>query len=233
MNARCVTCGGVAEGQVINHRPGCTDRIPCLSPPGNVLCPHCGALKTGDECSDDACPLGHREYPPVTPDAQIPCLVQPGYDMGTRRAEMLARVAEIVHKARINAKGSVPSITDSNWLDAEGWAQCASLLTLAEAWLVEHWPEHDPDALKQASEAIAEAADWAAVAGRPSHDTLAFRRSEPLYQRKCETFGCPVVFRFDEPPPRDVLFNCDRHGGWIELPAGLLNEQWARESDSM
>lgn len=93
---------------------------------------------------------------------------------------VLAEVRRVVAKAVELAGGSgTPALSDSAWRTAPPAAKIASLLVLAEAYLVTDPHLIAAQMIKDASVAISSSGNWSVAASLPSHAELVRRRAEP------------------------------------------------------
>jgi len=109
-------------------------------------------------------PLGRPQFAPDT--------------VGYEELRLLAEVYRLVDKAVALAGGSVPPVGSPAWWAAKPQARIASLLVLAEAYLVTE-PHLIARMIKDASVAISSSENWSAVGSLPSHAELVRRRAEP------------------------------------------------------
>lgn len=107
--------------------------------------------------------------------------VDPGHalDEPELRSAVHDLVAQMVDPARAR-HGPLPSIGSDQWWRAPADVQLASLLVLAEAWVI-HDPEHAlRERLRSLSTDLSGAADWSAIArGHATPDELDHRRAAP------------------------------------------------------
>jgi hypothetical protein len=93
--------------------------------------------------------------------------------------EFLDEVHRVVTRVIEQAGGSVPPAGSDRWRTAPDPAKVASLLVLAEAYLVSDPHQIAAEMIKEASVAVSSSGRWSAASARPSHAEVMRRRAEP------------------------------------------------------
>lgn len=93
--------------------------------------------------------------------------------------EVLAEISRLTSKVITSAGGRIPSLADPEWITASPLEKIASLLCLAQAYLVADPHQIAAGMLKDAARDLSGARDWAAASALPSHTELARRRAQP------------------------------------------------------